>query len=613
MIHLGTQHYRSSKQATSSGGTLSSDNRRLCWAFAPDSLDGEFQGVEVIRILKHNAAKTHEVIAMTLPEPHSFDIPEETVRVAREAFPKGTVCMTMRDELGSLFSDSDFAPLFSNQGQMAAPPAILALVTILQHMEGLTDRQAAEAVRSRIDWKYLLGLPLTASGFHYSILSPFRDRLLGGGQEALLLDKLLERLRARGLLKDKRQQRTDSTHVLAAVRTLNRLECVGETLRRVLDDVARVAPEWLLQQVTPEWFDRYGRRIETYRLPQGQTQRAALQVQMGQDGAHLLQTLYAADAPAWLRELPSVGVLCRVWQQQYYTENDQIRWREDNELPPHKLLIVSPDDVEARNRTKRATNWTGYAVHLTETCGQETPHLITHVLTTPATVADSAVVETIHQALCDKDLLPEEHLVDAGYVTVNNLLEANKQHHVDIIGPVGGGRSWQAKSNKGMDISCFKIDWETQTVTCPQERQSRSWHMRQEKNGHEYIEARFAPADCRACPQRSDCTRSKRGVRVVTFKPQVEYEALQVARERQQTEVFKEKYKKRAGIEGTISQGTRTCGLRRSRYWGLAKTHLQHLAIAAAMNLTRVVDWLEENGGARSSPYRSPFAALAPA
>ena len=159
----------------------------------------------------------------------------------------------------------------------------------------------------------------------------------------------------------------------------------------------------------------------------------------------------------------------------------------------------------------------------------------------------------------------------------------------------------------------FKINWDTQIVTCPQEHQSQSWHIRQEKYGHEYIEARFAPEDCRACLRRSKCTRSKRGVRVVTFKPRPVYEALQAARERQETEAFKEKYKKRAGIEGTISQGTRTFGLRRSRYLGLAKTHLQHLATATAMNLTRAISWLTETEESRASSYRSPFAALAPA
>ena len=161
-------------------------------------------------------------------------------------------------------------------------------------------------------------------------------------------------------------------------------------------------------------------------------------------------------------------------------------------------------------------------------------------------------------------------------------------------------------------VSCFVIDWENQTVTCPQGQQSQSWHIRQEKYDHEYIEARFAPADCRACPHRSDCTRSKRGVRIVTFKPQVEYETLRDARERQETEAFKQKYKKRAGVEGTISQGTRAFDLRRSRYIGLAKTHLQHLATAAAMNLTRTAIWLMEKEKPKAPHHRSPFAALAP-
>lgn len=368
----------------------------------------------------------------------------------------------------------------------------------------------------------------------------------------------------------------------------------------------------MLEQITPDWFDRYGKRIEVYRLPQDKTKQAALQVQIGQDGVHLYHALYSEAAPAWLRKIPSVRVLCRVWMQQYYTEGGQIRWRDNKELPPHKLLIVSPDDVEARNRTKRETNWTGYVVHLTETCGPATPNIITHVATTPATTTDGAIVDAIHQALDDKDLLPEEHLVDSGYVSVDNLLDAQQQYGIDIIGPVGGGSSWQTKAGKGFDVSCFAIDWENQIVTCPQGRHSQSWYVRHEKYGHEYIAARFAPTDCQVCPHRSDCTRSKRGIRSVTFKPQVAYETLQAARERQKTEAFKKKYKKRAGVEGTISQGTRAFGSRRSRYLGLPKTHLQHLATAAAMNLTRAVSWLEEEGRSKTSLYRSPFAALAP-
>ena len=548
---------------------------------------------------------------MSRYQAHNFEIPEETIRVAQAAFPKGNVYLTMRNKLGPLFSDEDFASLFAWQGQEGISPGLLAMVTLMQFMEGLSDRQAAEAVRSRIDWKYALGLPLTYSGFHYSILSGFRERLLNGHQEALLFDRVLEQLKAQGLLTGKAQQRPDSTHVLAAVRDLNRLECVGETLRRMLDDLARVAPEWLLEQVTPDWFDRYGARFEAYRLPDQKAEREALQRHIGQDGSYLLTALYADSAPKWLRELPCVDVTLRVWRQQYYSADDQVQWRDDKNLPPFKLLIVSPDDIEARNRTKRETNWSGYAAHLTETCLSEAPHIITHVETTPATTADVEITPTIHQALAEKDLLPEEHFVDTAYVSVDNLLEARQQYSLDLFGPVPGGSSWQAKADQGFDVSCFAVDWDTHTVTCPQGKTSQTWHPRREKYGHDYLEFRFNPADCRPCPHQLDCTKSKRGVRVICLRPQVEYETLKATRERQETAEFKTKYKKRAGIEGTISQGTRAFDLRRSRYLGLAKTHLQHLAIGAAMNLTRVVTWWMGDETI-SPPYRSPFAKLAP-
>jgi transposase len=548
---------------------------------------------------------------MTRYQAHNFEIPAETIEVAQAAFPKGNVYLTLRDHLGPLFQDVDFAELYAWQGQEGVSPGMLAMVTVMQFMEGLTDRQGAEAVRSRIDWKYALGLPLKDSGFDYSILSGFRERLLRGQQEALLFEQVLDKLKAHGLLKGKAQQRTDATHVVAAIRSLNRLECVGETLRRLLDDLARVAPEWLMSQISADWFDRYGARIEAYRLPDKKSEREALQRQIGQDGSYLLTAIYSDAAPGWLRELPTVDVMLRVWRQQYYFEGDQVHWRDDKSLPPFKLLIVSPDDIEARNRTKRETNWSGYAAHLTETCQTTEPNLITNVLTTPATTADVEVTPTIHQALADKALLPEEHFVDTAYTSVDNLLDAERQHNIDLIGPVAGGGSWQAKAGKGFDVSCFAVDWDQQTVTCPQGKTTQNWHLRQEKYGHQYFEIRFTPADCHPCSSRPDCTKSKRGVRTISLRPQTEYEALKRARDRQQTEEFKTKYKKRAGIEGTISQGTRSFELRRTRYLGLAKTHLQHLATAAAINLTRIATWWLA-GEPQSHPYRSPFAKLKP-
>src|SRR5215217_4769998 len=202
-------------------------------------------------------------------------VPEETARVARAAFPKGHPYLTFRDVLGTIFQDEDFAPLVPAWGHPGLPPWRLALVTIMQLRENLADRQAAEAVRARIAWKYLLGLDLTDPGFDFSVLSEFRDRLLTGSAEELLLDKLLERCRTMGLLKARGQQRTDSTHVLAAIRVMNRLELVAETLRATLNELATVAPAWLQAMAPLAWYERYGKRIEDTRLPQGQASRDA--------------------------------------------------------------------------------------------------------------------------------------------------------------------------------------------------------------------------------------------------------------------------------------------------------------------------------------------------
>lgn len=191
-------------------------------------------------------------------------VPDFTAAVARAAFPKGNIYLQIRDTLGSIYIDEDFTDLFSVQGQPAQSPWQLALVCVMQYIENLSDRQAADAVRGRIDWKYALSLPLDDAGFNFSVLSEFRQRLIAGGKEELLLERILEQLRAQGLLKGHQRQRTDSTHILAAIRPLNRLETLGETLRAALNSLALAAPDWLIKHLKKAWFDRYGRRVENY-------------------------------------------------------------------------------------------------------------------------------------------------------------------------------------------------------------------------------------------------------------------------------------------------------------------------------------------------------------
>jgi transposase len=539
-----------------------------------------------------------------------WEVPEGTAREVRSAMGKNNVYVRLRDELGPLYQDSEFAHLFVWRGRPAESPGLLAMVTIMQFAEGLTDRQAADAVRSRMDWKYALGLELGDPGFAHSVLSEFRQRLLDGGAEMHLLDGMLSNLQEQGWVKARGKQRTDSTHVFAVIRQLNRLECVGETMRNALNDLATVAPEWLMEQVPHEWYERYGSRFEAYRLPKKKGERLALQQEIGEDGVHLLQYTYRPDAPGWLWELPSVQILRLVWVQQYYLEEEQlyVRTKKEQGLPPNKRLIQSPYDPEARNRTKRSTNWTGYMVHLTETCDEDRPHIITQVTTTPATTGDVEMTGEIHAALAAKDLPPREHFVDTSYVDTDHLVDSSEQG-IDLVGPAPADSSWQAAAEAGFDIAAFAVDWDKQQVICPVGIVSDRWSHGKDSRDSQCIYVSFPRRTCLSCSQRQQCTRSKGAPRQLKLKAQEQHTALQQARKRQQTAAFKQRYKRRAGVEGTISQGVRAFSLRRSRYVGLAKTHFQDIATAAAINLTRMAAWLANEPMAKTRHSR--FAMLA--
>ncbi len=249
---------------------------------------------------------------MTLHSQNEFSIPEETARVARAAYPKGNLYMKMRDALGTIYRDEAFAHLFAANGRPVEAPWRLAFITVVQFMEGLPDRQTADAVRGRIDLKYALGLELTDPGFDFTILSDFRKRLLEGRAEQLVLDAMLALFKEQGWLKERQRQRTDSTHVLAKVRAINRLMCVGEAMRFALNSLAIVAGEWLLAHSDPQWLVRYGHRIEASCLPASQEEREAVAERIGQDGSNLLTDLYAAEAPPFLHEIPAVEILRRI-------------------------------------------------------------------------------------------------------------------------------------------------------------------------------------------------------------------------------------------------------------------------------------------------------------
>jgi transposase len=522
------------------------------------------------------------------------EVPAATVRVAKKAFRKGSLAIRARDELGAWCADTDFAGAYGVRGAPGISPAQLAVVTVLQFTENLTDRQAADAVRGRLDWKYCLGLALDDDGFDFSVLSEFRDRLAAAGTERVIFDLLLARLKALGLVRPGGTQRTDSTHVLARIRNLNRLELAGESVRAALEALAAAAPDWLAGVIDVSWQEVYGQRIDGWRLPASDARRTQLAARYGADGRHLLEAVRAPGAPPWLRELPAVEALRQIWVQQYTRgEDGRVIRREagltGQGLPPGRLRIVSPYDLDARYSEKRGQGWDGYKIHLTETCAAGGLNLITNVATTAAPVPDAVMTEPVHDMLTASGLKPSEHAADAGYAGAGQLLAA-RARGITLLAPLAADHSPQARAG-GYTADMFTIDWDHQRVTCPQGAVSHKWTPTLHEGKRQAFITAFPAAACRACPARDKCTTSARGGRQLFLRPRQIHEALTAARSEQATQPWKARYAIRAGVEATIRQATHVTGIRTTRYLGLPKTSLEHAAAAAAVNLTRLDAW----------------------
>jgi hypothetical protein len=530
----------------------------------------------------------------------SVEVPEETARIVRAACPKGTRATRLRDVLGPVFVDGQFTDWFAVEGRGGVAPGVLAMVCVLQAMERMSDREAADAVRTRVDWKYALALPLADAGFHHSVLEEFRQRLVVDDRAMRLLDAMLAAADAAGLTRQGGRMRTDSTHVIAELRRLCRWELLGETVRLALDEIAGMAPGWLGPRIRAGWEDRYGRRVEASRLPKGEDARWAWAGQVAADGGVLLAEIAGDPDAAWLTNLPQVNALASIWAQQCVADADGV-WHVRKEcLLAGADRILSPHDPEARWSTKRSMTWEGYKFHGTESCDDDLPHLITDVQTTAATTADVVMLETIQADLVERGRTPGEQYADTGYVTAEAIRVATEQG-ITVVGPIVCDSSWQAKAGKGFDRASFVIDWDTRSAICPTGKLATVW--RDQRCDHGIGAAlRFAEAGCAACPRRSDCTRDPQG-RQITLPPRDVHE-IQLANRAAQTDPdWRRGYHRRAGVEGTISEAVRGYGLRHTRHRGRARTHVRHVLIACGMNAARIADWTQRgNVSARQRP-----------
>jgi transposase len=393
--------------------------------------------------------------------------------------------MWVRDCLEGLWRDEDFASWYPKDGRPGFSPARLATVSVLQFLLNPSDRQAAEAVRCRIDVKYALAMELEDPGFHHSILSDFRDRLCEDDRADALLSLALDRLRSAGLLVERGRQRTDSTHIWSAARDLTRLEMVLEAVRAALEETAVHAPEVLDGLVDQNWAARYGRPV---RLPAQPSRPVGRLGEAGRDARLLLERLTAAG-PLRAR----ANALRRILVQNFLVDPaGRMRPRRPADgVPKAARRLASPYDTEARRAIRGNTRWAGYLVHVTETCDDGPVNLITDIATT-GPVRDTQALPGIHNRLDRRSLLPAEHLVDGGYLSVEQLHHSHNVFGIDLVGPV---KAWCLAEE-----DCYRV-----RPRRLHDRLRRSHRHLPRRTGHPHLglRTRYGPLHGRPFPART--------------------------------------------------------------------------------------------------------------
>jgi len=476
-------------------------------------------------------------------------------------------------------------PLYcEGNGRPATDPVMLAGVTLLQFMEKVPDRVAAEHVVHHLGWKYALDLELTYGGFHPTVLVYFRDRLEEKGEERVIFDGVLELLIELGLVKRRGKQRLDSTHVLGYVKQMSWLECAQRTLGLALEALESVVPG----AERPGFWERlwacYVEGELDWRLSEAESKERYWQC--GQDMGELLR--WATQKSPELGELHALKLLQRVFEEQF----EMVEGRLQPRLRRVKGAVQNPYDPDAHFADKGSKKWVGYKVHVVESVdptepakvkGEAGEHFITEIITTEAAQDEmSGLAEALNRQERHHGIKPEAIYTDAGYVTERTLTEA-EQNGIELLGPT------RPDPHPGpYNTDAFSVDIENKQAVCPQGNVSTQWsRIRDSYQGTEYYRIEWA-GQCDSCVIQRQCTRSRNGRRLLVLG--LRHDLVEKRRRQMKEADFSKKMHPRNGIEGTLSELVRGHQLRRTKYRGMKRVRLSHYLMGAACNVKRYVN-----------------------
>lgn len=471
----------------------------------------------------------------------------------------------------------------ATNGRPAEEPIRMLGVLILQYMERLPDRQAAEACTFDLRWKHALNIPVDENAFHATSLVKFRNRLMEHGLETLGFDAVLDAMRNAGYLRKRTKQRIDSTHIVGLVKHMSSLENLRETIRLTLEQLSRekdlsVPTDWNI------WWERYVENRFDYRATKPELIKK--NVLAGQDILSVLrwaESLELSDA-----SIGKVALLRRVFNENF-VEQEGVAERIVTRAPG---AVINPHDPQAQWCKKdsictKNKEWVGYKAHIAESVEPPVEHkkeptraVLTAVVTVKATASDKTGIQEVEKAIgSKKDLQAETLFVDAGYTSAAEIKRIESEGR-QLRGPVQ-----PAPCKKGRySANDFEIDTTKRSAVCPSGKSNTQCSHLESKSG--VISYRYEwSTHCQACPQRGQCVPKGQKHRTVTVGGN--HNILQARRREMQTDDFKKEMHSRNGIEATISELVRGFGFRRSRYRGLQKTEMQNLLVGAACNLKR--------------------------
>jgi len=483
------------------------------------------------------------------------------------------------------FDDAQFAHLYQDGGRYPISPALLAAITILQYLFKVSDRMAVEHTVMRRDWRIALGRDKQWAGFCPTVLVDFRQRLRARGQERLVFETVLDKVRELGLLKGRRRVRVDATRLVADVARLSRADALQEAIRVVVSDLHKCCPALHERPDFSRLYEQYGEEVWLGMGSNG-SQRLS---DLGRDGQAVLEL--CGSFPARGKE-----VLAQMLSENFiFDEAGEPQVLEGDQRPPDH--IVTPHEPDVRVGRKGDELWWGDKVHIIETADEGRENFIVDVVTTDPRVEDST--QTADLAQRAKQQLPEaETLVaDGGYASAANTEKAAEAGLDLVTRPRPNTRKGQFPAD------LFELDFARRIARCPGGHESAYWRA----HGRE-LTIRFRARDCAACPLRTQCTTSKCGRSLGVSK---DYEQLQRDRERAATPEHAEEYRHRAPVEATFSELVRCCGLRRSRYRRKDRRAHHALFAATALNVRRLLQCLARPQGDQEGPDGALAAVFA--